>query len=413
MAAEHPFLFTWTAQKDAAALQITGGSGAWFTTPEGRWLDLGALSYQANLGHGHPRMAAALKAQVDSLCLATPNAVFEAKTQLARELLAIAPDGFTKVFFTLGGAEAVENALKIARMVTGRYKAISRYRSYHGATMGALTLTGDYRRPPLEPGIPGVVHALDCYCDACPFGKTPDACETECASHIGQLLQLEGAGSVAAVVLETIAGANGVLVPPPDYWPMVREACDRDGALLVADEVLTGFGRTGRWLGIEHYGVVPDLITVAKGLTGGYAPLGAVLIHDRVARHFEENFLFAGLTSYAHPLGCAAGLEAIRIYRDERLVENAAGLEASLLAGLDSFTPARTRARGRGLLAAIELALDGAQWQRFRAALAARKVFVHTYPSRGTLIVSPPLCITERELTDGLAAVRAALEEAQ
>jgi taurine---2-oxoglutarate transaminase len=412
MAANYPFLFTWTAQKDAAPLHMTGGEGTWFTTPGGRWLDLGALSYQANIGHGHPRMAAALKRQIDSLCLATPSAIFDTKTQLAQELLDMAPPGFTKVFFTLGGSEAVENALKMARLATGRFKAISRYRSYHGATMGALTLTGDYRRAPLEPGLPGVVHALDCHCDHCPFGKSPDTCDTECARHIGQLLQLEGAGTVAAVILESIVGANGVLVPPDTYWPLVREACDRDGALLVADEVLTGFGRTGRWLCVEHYGVVPDMITLAKGLTGGYAPLGAVLVHERVASHFDDSFLYAGLTNYAHPLGCAAGLEAMHIYRDEGLVENAASLETTLMAGLGRLPNATTVPRGKGLLGAVELDLTAEQWARFKAELAARRVFVHTYPSRETLIVSPPLCITERELTDGLVLVRDALEAA-
>lgn len=412
MAADYPFFFTWSAQRDAAPLEMTGGEGAWFDTTGGRWLDLGALSYQANLGHGHPRMAAAIAKQAQTLCLTTPNTVFEAKLQLAEELLAIAPEGFSKVFFTLGGAEAVENALKIARMVTGRYKAITRYRSYHGATMGALSLTGDYRRPPLEPGIPGAIHALDCYCDDCPFGQKPDTCKTECASHVEQLLRLEGAGSVAAVILETIPGANGVLVPPDDYWPQVREACTKDGALLVADEVLTGFGRTGRWLGIEHWGVVPDMITLAKGLTGGYAPLGAVLVHDRIARHFDDNFLYAGLTYYSHPLGCAAGLEAVRVYRDEGLIDAAAALEPALMRGLAALPSRRTEPRGKGLLGAVELDLSAEAWARFKAELTARRLFVHAYPDRRALIVSPPLCIQENELTDGLAGVRQALESA-
>jgi taurine--2-oxoglutarate transaminase len=357
-------------------------------------------------------MAAALKRQIDEMCLATTNAVFHAKTRLAEELLAIAPDGFSKVFFTLGGSDAVENALKIARMVTGRYKAISRYRSYHGATMGALSLTGDYRRPPLEPGIPGVIHALDCDCDACPFGKTLDTCNIECASHIGQLLHLEGPGTVAAVILEPIVGANGVLVPPDDYWPRVRAACDDDGALLVADEVLTGFGRTGTWLCVEQLGAVPDLITVAKGLTGGYAPLGAVLVHDRVAKHFDENFLYAGLTNYAHPLGCAAGVAAIEIYREEGLLQNATRLQRPLLDGLDALPHRRTKARGRGLLAAVDLDLDPDAWLRFVAKLQEEHVFVHAYPKRGTLILSPPLCISREELDEGLRRIGRALEAA-
>ncbi len=412
---DHPFFFTWTAQQDARPVELTGGEGAWFFTADGgKWLDLGALSYQANLGHGHPKMVAAIQRQAAELCLAPPTAVYPAKTELAARLLAMAPEGFSKVFFTLGGAEATENAIKIARMVTGRYKLVSRYRSYHGATMGALTLSGDWRRPPLEPGIPGVVHALDCRCHACPFGKTLSTCSRECASHIGEVMRLEG--NVGAVILETIPGANGVMVPPPEYWPMVREACDREGALLIADEVLTGFGRTGRWLGIEHFGVTPDLITLAKGLTGGYAPLGAVLVHEKVARHFDDKVLLAGLTNYAHPLGCAAGLEAMRLYEDEGLIPRAAALETTLMGGLTRLAerhPERVRAvRGKGLLGAFDLSADASQWKKLRAGLHARRIHAHVYPSMGHVIVSPPLVISAADLEAGIAGLAEAVGEA-
>lgn len=409
-----PFFFTWSAQRDARGIEITGGEGAWFTTSDGeRWLDLGSLIYHANLGHGHRRMVEAVKAQADRLCLTMPSAVYPEKRALAERLLAIAGPGYSKVFFTLGGSEANENALKMARMVTGRYKAVSRYRSYHGASMGALSLTGDYRRPPLEPAMVGAVKAADCYCDRCPFGKTVTSCATECASAIEDVLALEG--NVGAVFLEPVPGANGVLVPPPDYWPRVRAACDRHGALLVADEVLCGFGRTGRWFGHQHWDVTPDLITTSKGLTGGYGVLGAVIVHERVARHFDDHTLLAGLTHYAHPLGVAAALAALDVYEEEGLIERAAALGPTLraaLEGIASRQPAVRFTRGLGLLGALELELDDARLARLAMALAARCVHAHLRKKERTLVVAPPLCIGEDELLEGARRIEEALVEA-
>ena len=409
-----PFFFTWSAQRDAHGLELSGGQGAFFETTDGaRWLDLGSLTYHVNLGHGHPRMIAAVKAQAERLCVTMPSAIYPEKRALAERLLAIAGPGFSKVFFTLGGSEANENALKMARMVTGRYKALSRYRSYHGASMGALSLTGDYRRPPLEPGMVGAIKAHDCYCDRCPFGKTLATCARECATSLGETMALEG--NVGAVFLEPIPGANGVLVPPDDYWPRVREACDRHGAFLVADEVLCGFGRTGRWLGHQHWGVTPDLITVSKGLTGGYGVLGAVIVHERVARFFEDHTLLAGLTHYAHPLGVAAALEAIAVYEDEGLIERAAALGPKLLATLDAIRerqPVVRFARGLGLLAALELGLDDAGLARLGKALAARRVHAHLRKRERTLVLAPPLCIAEADLAEGARLVEEAIGEA-
>jgi taurine--2-oxoglutarate transaminase len=414
---DEPFFFTWTAQRRARPLEIESGQGARLRMRDGsEWLDLGSLSYQASLGLGHPRLVAALQAQAARLALAPPDAVFEQKRALAAELLRLAPPGFSKVFFTLGGAEASENALKIARLATGRHKLVSRYRSYHGASMGALSLSGDWRRPPLEPGLAGVVHALDCHCDRCPFGQVLASCHRECARHIAEVLQLEGPGSVAAVVLETIPGANGVLVPPPEYLGEVAAACRAQGTLLVLDEVLTGFGRTGRWLALEHDGVVPDLITLGKALTGGYAPLGAVLVHERVARRFDDEPLVAGLTAYAHPLGCAAGLEAIAVTREEGLLERATALEAPLRAGLE-----RARAgasgrggaiRARGALAALDLELDAGGWDRLADALRERRLLVHLQRHAGCAVLAPALGIPGPELEEGLARFAAAVAEA-
>ncbi|MBE7451514.1 MAG: aminotransferase class III-fold pyridoxal phosphate-dependent enzyme [Kofleriaceae bacterium] len=407
---DHPFFFTWTAQRQARPLALTGGQGAWFTTADGgRWLDLGSLSYQVNAGHGHRRIIDAIKRQADDLCLAAPTSVFPAKTALAEKLLELAGPGFSKVFFCLSGAEANENALKMARLVTGRLKLMSRYRSYHGASMGALSLTGDWRRPPLEPGIPGVIHVADCYCDRCPFGQVVASCRRECAKNIAEVMRLEG-GGFAAVFLEPVAGANGVLVPPTDYWPMVRAACDADGALLVADEVLTGFGRTGKVFAHQHWGVTPDLITVAKGLASGYQPIGAVIVHERVARHFDERVLACGLTYYGHPTGVAAALETLRVYEDEGLYANAAALGPVLLdevrAVAARLSGCRTFVRGLGLLCALEIeAAEGERdpaWRRLGQELVARRLSLHVDAARATAIFAPPLCIGHDELVAGV-----------
>jgi len=404
---DYPFFFTWTAQHQAKPFELTGGQGAHFTTADGStWLDLGALSYQVNAGHGHRRIIDAIKRQADSLCLASPTAVFPAKVELAEKLLALAGPGYSKVFFTLGGAEANENAIKMARLVTGRHKLMSRYRSYHGASMGALTLTGDWRRPPLEPGIPGVVHVADCYCDRCPFGHTLASCKRECATNVDQTMRLEG-GGFAAAIFEPVPGANGVLVPPDDYWPLLRKACDADGALLIADEVLCGFGRLGKTFGHHHWDVTPDIITCAKGLASGYQPIGAVIVHERVAKHFDERVLACGLTYYAHPTGCAAALETLKVYEDEGMYANAARLGPVLLAELRAVAArlgVKRFVRGLGLLAALEVECTPAQWAAFGKELAARKLSLHLEGKKTTAIIAPPLCIAEADLVAGVRA---------
>lgn len=406
---EYPFFFTWTAQQAAKPVEMTGGEGAWFFTSDGgRWLDLGSLSYQVNVGHGNRRIVEAIKRQADALCLSSPSAVFPAKVALAEKLLAMAGPGYSKVFFTLSGAESNENAMKIARQVSGRYKMMSRYRSYHGASLGALSLTGDWRRVPFEPGIAGVVHVPDCYCDRCPFGKTLDTCQRECATHLGEVMRLEGPRSIAAVILEPVPGANGVLVPPPEYWPLVRKACDEEGALLIADEVLTGFGRTGKPFGFQHWDVTPDIITVAKGLASGYATIGAVIVHERVAKHFDAQVLACGLTYYAHPVACAAALETLAVYEDEGLYDNATRLGPVLRREVEAVAArlpgARPMVRGLGLLVALELEAPIERWARLSKELAARRLSLHVDGKRGTAIFAPPLCIGESEMVAGVRA---------
>jgi taurine--2-oxoglutarate transaminase len=271
--------------------------------------------------------------------------------------------------------------------------------------MGALALTGDWRRAPLEPLIPGVIHVQDCYCDRCPFGQRVETCRRECATTIGATMALEGPRSIAAVFLEPVPGANGVLVPPPEYWPLVRQACDAEGALLVADEVLTGFGRTGKPFGFQHWDVTPDLITCAKGLASGYATIGAVIVHERIAKHFDDHMLACGLTYYAHPTACAAALETMKLYDDEQLYENSARLGPVLRRELETIAArigVASFVRGLGLLAVLEVEAPLERWQRLATELAARKLSLHVDGKRGTAIFAPPLCISEDELVRGV-----------
>src|SRR4051794_38717589 len=355
--------YTWSAQASALPLEIVDGAGVRFTTADGaRWWDLGSMVWNAGLGHGHPRMRKALGDAAARGLLVTPNAAFPAKLRAADLLREVTPPGLEKTFFCLSGAEANENAVKIARLVTGRKKIVARTRSYHGATLAMLSLSGDPRREPFEPGLPGVVRFGDPYCFRCPFGKVPTSCAHECAQDLETALLREGPDTVAAVIAEGIVGANGVFVPPPGYWKRLRAICDRHGVLLIADEVLSGFGRTGKWFAVDHDGVTPDLMTMAKGITGGYAPGGAVIVTERLARHFDDNVLQCGLTSYAHPLVCAAIVGAIETYRDDKLVERAAALGALLgprLAALAVARPQIAEVRGLGLLWAFELCVPG------------------------------------------------------
>ena len=413
--------YTWSAQKNAVPLEIVSGQGARFTTADGaRWFDLGSMTWNAGLGHGHPRMRQALADAAARGLLAYPTSVFPAKARAGELLAAVAPPGLTKSFICLSGAEANENAVKMARLVTGRNKIVARTRSYHGATLAMLSLSGDPRRERFEPGMPGVVRMADPYCFRCPFGKEPTSCAHECAGDLETVLLREGPGTVAAVILEGIVGANGVFVPPPGYFTKIRDICDRHGVLLIADEVLSGFGRTGRWFAVDHDGITPDLMTMAKGLTGGYAPGGAVLVSDRIAHHFDDEVLWCGLTSYAHPLVCEAIVAAIETYRDEKLVERAAVLGLMLGARLRALAEKRphiAEVRGVGLLWALELCRPGTREplgaaEMGRVAAALRRHHLHLHKRENLVYLAPPLVIAEGELEEAVTNLGTALDEA-
>jgi taurine--2-oxoglutarate transaminase len=394
--------FTWTAQRDAVPLEIVSGAGARFQTADGAgWLDFGSMVWNASLGHGHEGMKRALVAAAERGLLALPSSIFPEKARAAELLLEVAPPGLRggKAFLCLSGAEANENAVKMARLVTGRRKVVYRNQSYHGATLAMLSLSGDPRRIPFDPGLPGGVVWND------PYSAEAGAGDLE------RVLAREDPGTVAAVLLEGVVGANGVHVPPAGYWKRVREVCDRHGVLVIADEVLSGFGRTGRWFAIDHDGVSPDILTCAKGLTAGYAPGGAVVVTPAIARHFEDHVLSCGLTAYAHPLTCAAIVAAIEAYRREDLVDRAERMGA--LAEVHLRTLAETRpfiidVRGLGLLWALELEAGAPQMQRLARELRARHLHLHKRDNM--VFVAPPLVIDETDLQAGLSTLSEALD---
>ncbi|THF71666.1 aminotransferase class III-fold pyridoxal phosphate-dependent enzyme [Deinococcus sp. Arct2-2] len=415
-------LFSWSVQNTTNPIHMTGGKGSHFFDGDGHtWLDFSSQLININVGHQHPRVLQAIKDQVDVMCFAGPSFATDVRATLGKKLAEVT--GLGKSFFTLGGSEANENAMKMARLYTGRDKIITRYRSYHGATMGSMTASGDPRRWPVEPGVPGIVRAFDPYCYRCPFGKTPDSCQRECVSHIEEIIQMEGPHNVAAIMVEGITGSNGLLVPPDDYYPKLRALCDKYGILLIDDEVMSGFGRTGTWLATQHYGIKPDIVTCAKGLTSGYMPLGAMIVSDAIAEYFETHFLAGGLTYSGHPVSLAAAIGNLAVYEEEHLFEHTRELGAYLGQRLEAIK-ARFACVGdvryKGLFSVIELVKDkatkeplapfnGTSPEMGRLAAHIKSKHVYAYSRFNFLWVCPPLVVTKEELDHGLSVYEEAL----
>src|SRR5256886_1258277 len=308
-------LYEWSAQSKVDPIPVAKAKGIYFWTPEGkRFIDLNSQLMGVNIGHGDPRVIEAIHQQASILAYANPLMATEPRARLGAKLAEITPGDIDTFFFTNGGAEANENAIKIARFFTGRHKIMARYRSYHGATAGAISLTGDPRRWAAEPGIPGVVRVLDPYHG---IERGWESAETSLAM-IEETMQLEGPQTIAAFILETVVGTNGILVPPEGYLQGVRKLCDKYGILMIADEVMAGFGRTGEWFAVDHWKVVPDLISMAKGLTSSYLPLGAVGMRHHIAQHFQDKVFYGGPTHKNHPMGCAPAPATIPVYEKDR-----------------------------------------------------------------------------------------------
>ncbi len=404
--------FSWSVQNQVNPIPVVRAEGVYFWDADGkRYLDFASQLVNSNIGHQNPKVVKAIQEQAAKLTFVAPGLASEPRGQLGRKLAEIAPGDLCKTFFTLGGAEANENAIKIARFYTGRHKILARYRSYHGATYGALAATGDYRRPPAEPAMPGAVHFLDPYCYRCPFGWTRETCHRECISHVEEIIQYEGPEQIAAIILEGVTGTNGLIIPPDDYWPRSREICDKYGILLISDEVMSGWGRTGRWFAIDNWGVVPDIITTAKGITSGYVPLGAVIVREKIAKYFDDKYLYAGLTYNGHALACAAALATIEAYEEEAVFENVSRVGKYLGQRLEDLK-ARHRsigdARYIGLFSALELVKDRRTKEpmdlgALKAMLLSKGVYVFNF--KNILFLVPPLIIRETELEEGLSAI--------
>ena len=424
---KHVF-YTWSVQNEARGFEISRAEGASFWTSDGKhWLDFESQVYNAHLGHGHQHVVRAIQRQAEELAVAHPAAVFETKALLGEKLAQLTPDGLEKFFFTLGGSEANENALKMARMITGRHKVLSRYNSYHGATYGALTLTGDARRKPFEPGIPGVIQVSPPDCFRCPWGQSKGSCEIECAQELIRTAQFEGPSTIAAIFVEPIGGAVGGYMPPVEYMKALRSFCTEHGIILVADEVLTGFGRTGEWFAINHADIAPDMMVMAKGLTAGYAPLGALGVRGDLARYFDEEKLWAGLTGYAHPISCAAALATLEVLEAEGLIARSRSLGKILDTRLKKMAerfPRVGEGRAMGLYGVIEfvgdaggsslLVPEGATGPAATPLNGVRKGLreegVHMAVNGPRAFIAPPLTISEAELNEGLDRLERVLE---
>ncbi len=404
-------LFEWSAQAAVDPIPVARSKGIYFWTPEGkRFVDFNSQLMCVNIGHGDPRVIAAIQAQAATLAYANPFMATEPRARLGVKLATITPGDIDTFFFTNGGAEANENAVKIARFFTGRRKILARYRSYHGGTAGAITLTGDPRRWAAEPGLPDVIHVLDPYHG---IARGWDTTERALAA-LEETVELEGPQNIAAFILEPVTGTNGILVPPDGYIQGVRELCSRHGILMIADEVMSGFGRTGRWFAVDHWGVVPDLITMAKGLTSAYVPLGAVGMRRHIAEHFRDHVFYGGLTYNSHTLACATALATIAVYEEDHLIERAAAMGQvmkGLLADLAARHPSVGATRSIGLFGIVELVRDRRTMEPLAPfngtsaemkALAAffRQEGLYTFVRWNTFFTNPPLCITEAELRD-------------
>jgi taurine--2-oxoglutarate transaminase len=414
-------IFEWSVQPKVDPIPVARAKGVYFWTPEGkRYLDFNSQLMCTNIGHGHPKVVKAIQDQAAILCYANPFLATEPRARLGAKLAEITPGDLDTFFFTNGGAEAVENAIRVARMVTGRHKIMVRYRSYHGGTAGALMLTGDPRRWASEPGIPGVVRIPDFH----KWGRKDAEPADVALRDIEDVVRYEGSHTIAAVIVETVVGTNGILIPPDGYMQGLRALCDKYGIMLIADEVMAGFGRTGKWFAIDHWGVVPDLMTMAKGITSAYVQLGAVAMKPGIARVFQEKAFPGGLTYNSHTLACATALATIAVYEEEGLIENARKMGAVLnkrMSEIAAKHPSVGAHRNIGLFGIVEVVRNQKTFEAMApyngtsdemAALGRffREQGLYTLVRWNTFFTNPPLCITEAQLHEGLDVIDKGLD---
>lgn len=417
---------SWSAQAEISPMTITASEGSYIWDGDGRrLLDFSCQLVNTNIGHQHPKVVAAIQAQAAKLCTVAPQHANDARSEAARLIAERTPGELNKVFFTNGGADAVEHAVRMARLHTGKYKVLSRYRSYHGGTETAINLTGDPRRWPNDHGNAGVVHFFGPFLYRSQFHATTEAEESARAlAHLEDMVRMEGPSTIAAILLESIPGTAGIMIPPPGYMAGVRDICDRYGIVMIADEVMAGFGRSGKWFSIEHFNVVPDLLTFAKGVNSGYVPLGGVAISPAIAETFAHRPYPGGLTYSGHPLATAAAVATITAMEDEDIVGNAARIGADVLGpGLNELAarhPSVGEVRGAGVFWAIELVADRETREPlapYGASSAAMNAVVAACKENGLLPFAnfnrihavPPCTVTADEVREGLEILDRAL----
>jgi len=409
-------IYEWSAQSKVDPIPVARAKGIYFWTPEDkRFIDFNSQLMCVNIGHGDARVIRAIQEQAATLAYANPFMATEVRARLGEKLAEITPGDIDAFFFTNGGAEANENAIKVARWFTGRQKILAFYRSYHGGTAGAISLTGDPRRWAAEPGVPGIIHVLNPYHGIQRGWDTAD----EALAYLEETIQLEGPNTIAGFILEPVVGTNGILVPPEGYIQGVRRICDKYGILMIADEVMAGFGRTGKWFSIDHWNVVPDIITMAKGLTAAYVQLGAVGLRRKIADHFKDNVFYGGLTYNSHPLACACALATIAVYEEDKLIERAATIGVlmnELLADLARTHTSVGAVRSIGLFGVVELVrnrrtmepmapFNGTSPEMQSLGRFFRSEGLYTFVRWNTFFTNPPLCITEAELREAFAII--------
>ncbi|WP_446223276.1 aspartate aminotransferase family protein [Nocardia sp. IBHARD005] len=417
---------SWSAQAALTPTVLTAAEGCYVWDGEGnRLLDFSSMMVNTNIGHQHPKVVAAIQEQAGKLCTVAPQFANDARSEAARLISERTPGDLDTIFFTNGGADAVEHAVRMARLHTGRYKVLSRYRSYHGGTETAVNLTGDPRRWPNDHGNTGTVHFFGPFLYRSEFHATDEAQETERAvAHLARTIEMEGPATIAAIVLESVPGTAGIMVPTPEYLRGVRELCDKHGIVFIADEVMSGFGRTGKWFAIDNFDVVPDLITFAKGVNSGYVPLGGVAISAAIAATFATRAYPGGLTYSGHPLATAAAVATINAMTEERIVDNAADIGARVIGpGLRELAqrhPSIGEVRGLGVFWALELVRDrttreplapygGTSPAMNELVAACRAGGLLPFVNFNRLHVVPPCVITEAETKEGLAILDQAL----
>jgi taurine--2-oxoglutarate transaminase len=409
-------LYTWARGDAVQPLPVERAEGVYFWTPEGkRFLDFNSQLMCVNIGHSHPQVLAAMKAALDrQLLYVFPGTATQPRAELAERLARLLPGDINTFFFTLGGAEANENAIRAARLYTGRQKILARYRSYHGATNLCMQLTGDPRRWANEPGTPGIVHVMDPQPYNYSFGRTDAERTEENLRYLEEVILYEGAQNIAAMIIEPVTGTNGILPPPEGYLRGLRDLLSRNDILLICDEVMAGFGRTGKMFSFEHGDIIPDIVTMAKGLTCGYMPLGAVGLRDPIAHHFQENVFWGGLTYNSHALACSTALAVLDVLEGEGLVSRAAAMQPLMRAHMDRLAerhPSFKEGRCIGLFGIIDVQRNSAgdlaaPYNGSSEAMAElgrffREQGLFTFVRWGHVMCNPPLCITEEQLAEG------------